>query len=134
MTTAKRLVTYADIAPNQSGPDQGVSISARHMLELADGCEVLLLDDRGWGGSGSWDDVSIESVYANTRMVVGPDAPPPGRSLEEEARNHWKYLQQLAARQGISIGADELRQLPHDVVIRPRLLARLERGSATDSG
>jgi hypothetical protein len=131
--TAKRLVTYADIAPKQFRPDDEVSISAHQMLELEDGSQVLLLNDRGWGGTGSWDEVSAQSVYENARMVVGPDAPPPGRSQEEEeARNHWVHLQKLAERQGIAIGAEELRRLPHDVVIRPRLLARLSRGSETE--
>ncbi len=39
--------------------------------------------------------------------------------------DHWAYLQQIAQRQGVVTNAAELRQLPHDVVLSPGLLARL---------
>jgi len=35
------------------------------------------------------------------------------------------YLQQIAEQQGVTTSADELRLLPHDVVISPGLLTRL---------
>lgn len=134
MTAAKRLVTFADIPTGQSRRDDVVSIAVRHILELTDGSQVLLLNDRGWGGSGSWNEVTTETVRANARMVVGPDEPPPGRSREEEEKNHWMYLQQIVERQGFTISAEVLRLLPHDVVISPELLARLRPGSDHHQG
>jgi hypothetical protein len=131
MTTIKRLVTYADVHEDPSQPGQ-VSVSARHELELADGTRLLLLDDRGWGSNGNWANLTVKSIQENARMVVGPDEPPEGRSKEEEANLHWASLQRIVERQGVAVDADELRQLPHDVVVSERLLARIGAGSRTE--
>jgi hypothetical protein len=90
MSTATRLVTYADVSPGALPGE--VSITARHELELADGRRVLLLNDRGWGSSGSWAVQSLKGIQETARVVVGPDEPPKGRSHEEEATLHWTYL------------------------------------------
>jgi hypothetical protein len=58
-------------------------------------------------------------------MVVGPDAPPPGRSQQDMDALHWDFLQQIAQRQGVIVDAAELMRLPHDVVLSERLLARV---------
>lgn len=47
------------------------------------------------------------------------------RSQEDMEADHWAFLQQIAQRQGVVVDAAELRQLPHDVVLSQRLLARL---------
>jgi hypothetical protein len=130
MGNATRLVTYADVDP-RAQPGE-VSITARHELELADGRRVLLLNDRGWGSSGSWAMQSLKNVQDNARTVVGPDEPPRGRSHEEEAALHWSYLQRIAQTQGVDVHADELRQLPHDVVLSEQLLARIRAGDKTE--
>jgi hypothetical protein len=122
MTAVKRLVTFADIVDASS---ERVEVAARHELELTDGRRVLLLDDRGWGSSRSWAKISVESVQRTTRMVVGPDEPPAGRSQEDMEALHWGALQEAAQRQGVMVDAGELRKLPHDVVLSERLLARI---------
>lgn len=131
MTTVTRLVTYADVSHHPPQPGQ-VSIAARHELELADGRRVLLLNDRGFGSSGRWAEQSVKNIEEDARTVVGPDEPPEGRSHEDAARSHWTYLQRIAQQQGVAIDADELRQLPHDVVLSDRLLARIGAGSETE--
>jgi hypothetical protein len=68
-------------------------------------------------------------MQETSRMVVGPDEPPDGRSYEDEEAAHWSHLQQIAQRQGIVADAAELKQLPHDVVLSQRVLARI--GGAT---
>ena len=126
MSVVARLVTFVDL-DNQVADDQ-TSVSARHEVELADGSRVLLLDDRGWGGSGPpdiWARTSVESIVATTRMVVGPDEPFGDRSQQDMEADHWARLQQIAQQQGVVSDAAELRQLPHDVVLSPRLLAHL---------
>lgn len=123
MIAVTRLVTFADIDDvNDTGH---VSVSARHEAELADGSRVLLLDDRGWGSSQVWAAESVEGIQEATRMVVGPDEPFDGLSQEDMATDHWDSLQQILRRQGVVIDAAELRQLPHDIVLSQRLLARL---------
>lgn len=124
MTAARRLVTYADIVEHQSPPGS-VGVAARHELELVDGRRVLLLNDRGWGSSDSLARATAETVTRTARMVVGPDAPAPGRSQQDMDALHWDCLQQVAQRQGVIVDAAELMRLPHDVVLSERLLARV---------
>lgn len=131
MTTVTRLVTYADMRRNPFQPGRE-SVAARHELELSDGRRVVLLNDRGWASSGSWAETSVKNIQENARMVVGPDEPPAGRSHEDEAKLHWNYLQKIAQQQGVAVDADELRQLPHDVVLSQRLLARIGARSETE--
>lgn len=130
MKSAARLVTYVDIDDPPSRPER-VSVSARHELELADGRRVLLLDDRGWGGTAKWTEMSVEEIQETSRMVVGPDGPPEGRSQEEEDTLHWVSLQQTAQRKGVDVDAGELRRFPHDVILSQRLLARIGADSET---
>jgi hypothetical protein len=122
--TVGRLVTYGDVADDRSNT-QEISVALRHELELTDGRRVLLLDDRGWGSTGKWTDRSAKDIAETSRMVVGPDAPPAGRSEEDMEILHWTSLQEIAQRQGVAVNAAELRRLPHDVVLSERLLARI---------
>ena len=120
-----RLVTYVDIDDQQPYP--GFHVKARHELELDDGTRVLLLDDRGWSAS-PWTPMSMEEIEGLTRMVVGPDEPFGDMSREDMAADHWATLQRTALQQGVFVQATELRQLPHDVILTQRLLARVGRG------
>lgn len=144
MAAAKRLMTFVDVTDvdpspvdveltdgrrRQLRPSQ-VAVSARHELELKDGRRVLLLNDRGWGSSGNWTLVTVENIQETTRQVVGPDAPFDGKSKQEMEAEHWASLQLIAEREGVIVDAEELRQLPHDVVLSQRLLARI----GTDQG
>ena len=127
MSSVTRLVTSVDTTDDDPDP-RCISVSARHEAVLDDGRRVLLLDDRGWSISGPpdlWASTSVEEVVATTRAVVGPDEPPPGRSAEDEAAGHWATLAQTLRRHGVLPDGEGLSQLPHDVVLSARLLARL---------
>lgn len=127
MVSVTRLVTFVDVTSERFDPRQ-LSVSARHEAVLADGRWVVLLDDRGWSGSGPpdvWATTSMEEMVFTARMVVGPDEPPDGTTQEEEAAGHWAHLADILRRQGVAVDASELSQLPHDVVLSDRLLARL---------
>ncbi|MFC4005210.1 hypothetical protein ACFS2C_26605 [Prauserella oleivorans] len=126
LAAAKRLVTFVDVDDQASGT---VSVSARLELELADGRRVVLLDDRGWGTSGSWAATSAHEMRETARVVVGPDEPFDGRSHEDMAADHWASLQREARQQGVAVG--ELRTLPHDVVLSREVLARLSDGGTS---
>ncbi len=122
--TVVRLVTVADLDDGAVTAAQ-VSVSARHEAELDDGSRVLLLDDRGWGSSGSWTETSVEDVRETTRMVVGPDEPSEDHSHEDMAAGHWAYLQYILEARGVVVDAAVLRRLPHDILLSRRLLERL---------
>lgn len=149
MAAVTRLVTFVDVADHVADPRQ-MSVSARHEAELVEGSRVLLLNDRGWGSSlggartaseddsrhehfpDIWAATSVEDIQETARMVVGPDEPFDGRSQEDMEVGHWAYLQQILQKQGVIVDAAELRQLPHDVVLSQRLLARI--GGDPDTG
>lgn len=127
MTTVERLITTADV-DDRSRDHPHVSVRARHEAVLADGRRLLLLDDRGWASNQPWAALSAEEVEETARVVVGPDEPGPGRSREEEEAGYWRHLATLLQRDRVAVDAGELRNLPHDVVLSERLLARMGHG------
>lgn len=116
----------------QSGPRVSLNVQAWHGLELDDDRRLTLLDDRGWSETG-WDEngpaalvVTLDEVESTARTVVGPDEPYDDHTAEEMARDHWESLARTAAAQGVEITADRLRELPHAVVLGPRLQALVD--------
>jgi hypothetical protein len=140
MSVVARLVTLVDLRNDDRGGQ--MSFSARHEAVLEDGRHLMLLDDRGWSTSllrptvdsdsvrdvpDFWAITSREDIEETTRQVVGPDEPFDGRSQEDMEVDHWAYLAGILRQQGVAAGADELKGLPHDVVLSERLLALLGR-------
>ena len=128
-TAVTRLVTFADL--DNDADDKNFSVSARHEAELSDGTRVLLLNDRGWAESPGWPPPSIEHVQEITRMVVGPDEPFDRLSEDDMATDHWNSLQQTLQRQGVFVDTIMLRELPHDILLSQRLLARIRANPET---
>jgi hypothetical protein len=146
MAAVTRLETLVDVGDEVADSRQ-MSVSALHEAVLEDGRRVLLLADRGWTSAAltaSWGEVpdgesrrdhldtwavtSVEDIEQTARVVVGPDEPPEGYSQEEAEAAHWAYLAGVLRQQGVVVDADELKRLPHDVVLSERLLARIGRG------
>ncbi len=132
MAVVTRLVTFVDIR-DPAAPGH-MSVSARHEAVLSDGSRVLLLDDRGWSSSSKsgldvWASTSVEEIENTARAVVGPDEPFGERSQEEMEADHWSCLADVLREQGVVVDATSLRRLAHDVVVAPRVLARLGAGS-----
>lgn len=131
-----RLVTLADLGENVDA--RRISVPARHQAVLEDGSRLLLLDDRGWTqelrGAGAngidnlWAPTPEHDIVETTRVVVGPDEPCGGRSQDDMETDHWNALAENLRAHGAVVDASELRQLPHDVVLGDRLIARLGRG------
>jgi hypothetical protein len=93
-----------------SSPDdpRTMSLSALHLAILQDGRRVVLLDDRGWSGSGPpdiWRHTSIEEVEETARTVVGPDEPFGGHSQAAMETDHWAALAGTLGQQGVLISA-----------------------------
>lgn len=138
MSVVARLVTLVDLREDDLGGQ--MSFSAHHEAVLEDGRHLLLLDDRGWssslvrttGDSDSardvpdfWATTSREEIEETTRFVVGPDEPFGGRSQADMERDHWADLAGTLRQQGVAADAEELKGLPHDVVLSERVLALL---------
>jgi hypothetical protein len=137
MARVVRLVTVADV--NEDADARRISVSVRHEAVVDDGRRMLLLDDRGWseapGGAGAnevadiWALTSEQDIAETARVVVGPDEPFDGRSQDDMDTDHWNALARDLRALGVVVDADDLKQLPHDVVLSEPLLARLSRGS-----
>jgi hypothetical protein len=132
-----RLVTRADV--REDVDPRRISVSARHEAVLEDGSRLLLLDDRGWteelrgAGANEIDDLwalTVErDIVETARVVVGPDEPFGGRPQDDMETDHWNTLAENLRDHGVVVvDADELRRLPHDVVLSDRLRARLGQG------
>jgi hypothetical protein len=140
MSVVARLVTLVDLRDDDRRGQ--MSFSARHEAVLEDGRHLLLLDDRGWSSSllrttadsdsaedipDFWAVTSREDIEETTRFVVGPDEPFDGRSQEDMEGEHWAYLAGILRQQGVAADADELKGLPHDVVLSEQVLVLLGR-------
>ena len=142
VTTVARLVTVVDVRDVESDAHT-MSVSARHEAELADGRRVLLLDGRAWTSTlmrmripddgvaredvtDIWAVTSVEKIEQSARTVVGPDEPFAGSTREELEDGHWAHLSDVLRQHGVVVDASELKQLPHDVTLSERLLARVQ--------
>jgi len=140
MSVVARLVTLVDLRDDER--EGQMSFSARHEAVLEDGRPLLLLDDRGWSSSllrttadsdsaedipDFWAITSREDIEETTRQVVGPDEPFGGRSQEDMEADHWAYLAGILRQQGVAADPDELKGLPHDVVLSEQVLMLLGR-------
>jgi hypothetical protein len=134
VTAVARLVTRVDTDDDDGSDPRRMSVSARLDAELADGSSVMLLNDRGWSGSLNrtseaipdvWAGTSVEEIEETARVVVGPDEAFDDISQEQMDASHWASLCEALGREGVVADPDELRRLPHDVVLSERLRARV---------
>jgi hypothetical protein len=121
-------VTYAFL--RHRSPLQ-CSVGLRHVARLADGREVLLLDDRGFTsrlrfalgdrnepiGDAISDGAARQALESDARTCVGPDEPPPGCTWQEAVHAHNALLADVLLAAGVSISAEDVGTLPHDVVL-----------------
>lgn len=122
-----RLVTSVEVDDEVLNPRR-LSVSAKHEALLSNGDRVLLLDDRGWSVSGpadTWSCLTAAEIADTARVVVGPDEAFDGYAKKDMEASHWAYLAAILRRRGVDVEGPALRQLPHDVVLGTRLLARL---------
>lgn len=120
MATMTQLVTYVDLE-DPDAPDW--SFSARLEAVLAGGPRIVLLDDRGWGGTGGL----VDEIRETALMVTGPDEPFDDRTEQDMADEHFAALSETLRHRGVAISPDELARLPHEVELSKRLRAFLRR-------
>jgi hypothetical protein len=133
MARVQRLVTTVDISDIADA--RHLSVSARHEAVVDDGRRLPLIEGRGWTealrGTGAnevsdiWALGSEQDIADTARVVVGPDEPFDGLSQDEMEADHWNALAEDLRAHGVVVDVDQLKRLPHDVVLSERLLARL---------
>ena len=130
-------MTYAFLEHRSS---REYSVKLRHVARLADGREVLLLDDRGFGSTLGFaadtqeeldemlaeaesiqdalkDATTREELESTARTCVGPDGPLPGQTWQEAVRGHNTWLADRLRAAGAAISVEDVARLPHDVVL-----------------
>lgn len=132
MSAPDHLLTRVDLA-------ESAGVTARLSLVLADGTEVVLLDDRGWSGVrvAVHDDgtrtvthsvgANIARIEDTARTVVGPDEPFDDHTPESMAREHWDALAGRARDAGVDVTGQALAGLRHDVELTERVRAAVDR-------
>jgi hypothetical protein len=108
-------------APN---PGNQKSFTVSEFVLREDGNRVILHRDRGFSISNAlptdvWEWGTVESMTRNVLNTVLPDD-------DDSGEEHpWEWLAELAQSQGISVTADDLRDLPYEVVLSEELLSHL---------
>jgi hypothetical protein len=149
MNSVERLLTFVEVGDHDLGPNsRSMSVRARHEAVLTDGRRVLLLDDRGWGGTigvafldgepsqenrrraerdapSAWAHQTVEGMQETARMVVGPDAARGDHTQADMDAGHWDWMSSILRDNGVEITGAELKALPHDVELSDRVLARI---------
>jgi hypothetical protein len=117
-----RLVTYATLRELTSS---SYSVRLRHVARLADGREILRLDDRGFSAGSSSPGIILtrEQVELDARTCVGPDEPVDPETWTQAEAQHATVIAERLRVAGVTIDADEVHRLEHDVVLDERLRA-----------
>lgn len=115
-----------------------MSVTAHMHAVLSDDTRVVVLDDRGWGGTLGWigeppdppvDPWSLETeegIEREALVVVGPDEPfDDSVTFDDMDRDYWQFVAEHLAERGIAADPAALRELPHDVELTDRLRARI---------
>jgi len=101
---------------------EGIHFRVEEFAVLADGRRIQLHAERGFtlsAGVDSWQHLTLESLEADVRTTVLPDA-------EDTGEDHpWEWLAQLLRAQDIEVSPDELRGLPYAVEFSDRLGGRV---------
>jgi len=132
MTLVTRLITYADVG--EDGDPRTASVALRQVAILADDRELVVLEGRGWSGrihgptalaADPWTYETADQIIETARVVVGPDEPFGGHSADEMETSHWDSIARSLHALGVGATGEELRALPHDVILSERLMRRI---------
>jgi hypothetical protein len=117
----ERLVTYATLRELTSSR---CSVDLRHIARLADGREIILLDDRGFTWAGPVGvSLPLEQVELDARTCVGPDEPVDQLTSAHMDSSHWVLIVERLRSAGVTASVDEVCELEHEVVLDDRLRA-----------
>jgi hypothetical protein len=130
------LGARCDLVPSEEDTSSpgGLSFRVSEFAVLDDGRRLTLHEERGWTqwvrrgappgeqlteDPGPWSLMTRQSVIQDTLNVVLPDDDDPAEA------HPYEWLAELLAARGVSATAAELRAVPYDVELSPRLEERL---------
>lgn len=125
------LRAICDLDPGGNHDPRENNFRVSEFAVLDSGELVMLHNERGYGGRSSsgdiWAHESVETITLNVLTTVLPDD-----DIDEE--HPWEWLAELAQARGIDVTANDLRQVPYEVVVTERVLQRLptNKSAATD--
>lgn len=121
------LIASCDIADEQPSSPMEYRFSVAELAQLANG-DLVLLRNLGWttGCIGEYARPDINEVLSSVETVVLPDEDSPGC-----APHPWEWLAALATERGLSVTAEQLREVPYRIYLSDRAL---EFCSGTDVG
>lgn len=106
----------------------GYSFSVREFARLSEGPPVLLRE-LGWSSQpsvgatlGLWAYLTEQDIINDVRTVVLPD------DAETSNEEHpWMLLASILTARGVPVTATQLRNVPYDILLSPRLRSKLSR-------
>jgi hypothetical protein len=106
---------------------RGASFRVVEFATLADGRRLTLAEDRGFGIGGPpptelWAGLTLEQLESDVLTTVLPD------EEDTEDEHPWEWLAGCLAALGVQASAEELRNLPYEVVFSERLRAKIPAG------
>jgi hypothetical protein len=114
-----------DPSPSAINDERQHSFTVSEFALLDNGERVTLHAERGytgWTSSGSvWAYETVETITHDVLNVVLPDP-------ENGDEHPWTWLAELAQAQGIDVTADDLRQVPYEVMLTERVVRCLPTG------
>lgn len=128
------LGAICDLDPNATEDRRENSFIVSEFALLDNGGRVILHAERGYGGRSSsadiWAQETVETITRNVLTTVLPD------DDDTEEVHPWEWLAELARAHGIDVTADDLRQVPYEVVLTDRVVRRLSTSASpsTDAG
>lgn len=106
---------------NTDSPQASFRVSEFAVLD--DGSRVTLHDERGFVSKPSsghpWRHLSLDGLSRSVRTTVLPDDDP------TDDEHPWEWLVELLDARGITTTVDQLRQVPYNVVLTDRVMARV---------
>jgi len=112
------LIASCDLADDQPPSPTEDRFEVAEMAQLENG-DLVLLRNLGWteGCVGGYWRSSISEVLAEVEKVVLPDED----DLDPEP-HPWEWLATLAARRGLPVTAEHLREVPYKIYLSDRVL------------
>ncbi|WP_329109501.1 hypothetical protein OG792_12110 [Micromonospora sp. NBC_01699] len=109
-----------------ANPDSRLDFTVDEFAKLSEG-QPVLLRELGWTSVPSTGGAATLALYLNEEQVVGSvrNVVLPDDAETSNEEHPWHQLAATLTEMGFSTTADELRDLPYEIKLTPRLRARL---------